>query len=59
MERIREMRMPAARQALDAVTEAVEDPARREPILRRLLHEIAEGLLKTAGSRVRDDDRNP
>ena len=32
-----------ARQALDAVTEAVEDPARREPILRRLLHEIAEG----------------
>lgn len=31
-----------ARQALDAVTEAVEDPARREPILRRLLHEIAD-----------------
>ena len=32
-----------ARQALDAVTEAVPDPARREPLLRRLLREIADG----------------
>lgn len=32
-----------ARQALDAVMEAVEDPAQREPILRRLLHQIADG----------------
>ena len=32
-----------ARQALDAITEAVEDPARREVLLRRLLREIAEG----------------
>ncbi len=31
-----------ARQALDAVVEAVVDPARREPLLRRLLREIAE-----------------
>ena len=32
-----------ARQALDAVTEAVPDPARREPLLRRLLRDIADG----------------
>lgn len=32
-----------ARQALDAVSEAVADPARREVLLRRLLHEIADG----------------
>ena len=32
-----------ARQALDAVSEAVEDPARREVLLRRLLREIAAG----------------
>lgn len=32
-----------ARQALDAVSEAVEDPACREVLLRRLLREIAEG----------------
>lgn len=32
-----------ARQALDAVVEAVPDPDRREPILRRLLREIADG----------------
>ena len=31
-----------ARQALDAVSEAVADPARREDLLRRLLQEIAE-----------------
>ena len=31
-----------ARQALDAVVEAVPDPGLREPILRRLLHEIAD-----------------
>ena len=31
-----------ARQALDAVAEAVPDPARREPLLRRLLREIAD-----------------
>ncbi|NCD22816.1 MAG: DUF89 family protein [Spartobacteria bacterium] len=32
-----------ARQALDAVTEAVPDPSRREPLLRRLLRNIADG----------------
>ena len=32
-----------ARQALDAVSEAVEDPVRRETLLRRLLGEIAAG----------------
>jgi damage-control phosphatase, subfamily I len=32
-----------ARQALDAVVEAVPDPARREPVLRRLMREIADG----------------
>ena len=32
-----------ARQALDAVAEAVADPARRETFLRRLLRDIAEG----------------
>lgn len=32
-----------ARQALDTVAEAVEDPARREALLRRLLSEIAVG----------------
>ena len=32
-----------ARQALDAVTEAVPDPSRREPLLRRLLRDIADG----------------
>lgn len=32
-----------ARQALDAVAEAVDDPARREVLLRRLLRDIAEG----------------
>ncbi len=32
-----------ARQALDAVVEAVDDPARREVLLRRLLREIADG----------------
>lgn len=32
-----------ARQALDAVSEAVDDPARRETLLRRLLRDIAEG----------------
>ena len=32
-----------ARQALDAVVEAIPDSGRREPILRRLLREIAEG----------------
>ena len=32
-----------ARQALDAVSEAVADPARRESLLRRLLLEIASG----------------
>lgn len=37
-----------ARQALDAVTEAVEDPVRRETILRRLLHQIAEGDWSTS-----------
>lgn len=31
-----------ARQALDAVAEAIDDPVRREPLLRRLLREIAE-----------------
>lgn len=37
-----------ARQALDAVSEAVADPARRETLLRRLLHEIAEGDWSTS-----------
>ena len=32
-----------ARQALDAVTEAVADPDRREPLLRQLLRELADG----------------
>jgi len=32
-----------ARQALDAVVEAVADPARREALLRRLLRDIADG----------------
>lgn len=32
-----------ARQALDAVSEAVADPVRREKLLRRLLREIADG----------------
>lgn len=32
-----------ARQAFDAVTEAVADPARREVLLRRLVREIADG----------------
>ncbi|MGD9613123.1 MAG: DUF89 domain-containing protein [Kiritimatiellia bacterium] len=32
-----------ARQALDAVTEAVPDPARREPLLRRLMRDLADG----------------
>ena len=32
-----------ARQALDAVTEGVADPARREPLLRQLLRELADG----------------
>ena len=32
-----------ARQALDAVVETVDDPDRREILLRRLLHEIADG----------------
>ena len=31
-----------ARQALDAVTEAVADPDRREPLLRQLLRELAD-----------------
>lgn len=32
-----------ARQALDAVAEAVDDPARREVLLRRLMRDIADG----------------